>query len=538
MGIHHVQKPQKLSLVATSKAVLSYTDAPTFEFLCNSMHLRIQEFKPQEIANFIWSMAITAYQTPGALGCMLFRVEEMVHEFSCQSTANFLWSYAKLGLDDPKMIHLLETAATRKLHAFSEQDLSTSLWAFGTMLHRNDHFLEDWMKAVSNQLPNIRCLKPQHVSNILWAMASIVFYDGPFYSALTHGVQRSLTSFGPQDLACSIWACATVVHRDPSFTDLVAQQAAQQLGHFDAQSVGNTLWGAAYLKTSVVKLYDTLASILTDSTLCCYNEKVFAMITRALMTERVEDCWQLFQQLQRLDLNPGISSLSLYLHHSRDLQPSLEREMQLMSVLARFQPCRYVQQAILNAAALRLSEVGFLSDAVQLLDGLLDIDGTNAVAKQLREKLVAGHFPSVTGNLNIRWKIPARMLGHTGPDYDKQCRLLEHVLSTAHKGDAWSVVETIEKFSVDGNGWLKIAGGGKGVVLDDLVKKLAPQPPALVLEFGCFVGYSSTRMAYWLRQGGGKLLSVEVDPVHVCIARRLPARCTLQQTIFNGPVDE
>ncbi|CAL1171827.1 unnamed protein product [Cladocopium goreaui] len=196
--------------------------------------------------------------------------------------------------------------------------------------------------------------------------------------------------------------------------------------------------------------------------------------------------------------------------------------MQVMSVLARFQPCRYVQQAILNAAALRLAEVGSLSDAVQLLEGLLEVDASNAVAKQLREKLAFGHFRSVTSSsLNVQWKFPSRTLGHTGLDYDKQCRLLEHVLCTAQRGDAWSVVDTIERFSVEGNGWLKIAGGGKGVVLDDLVKKLAPQPAELVLEFGCFVGYSSTRMAYWLRHSGGRLLSVEVDPIHVCIARNV-----------------
>ena len=357
------------------------------------MRFRIKEFKPQEIANFIWSMAITGYKSPGALSFMLPWVEEIVHEFSCQSTANFVWSYAKLGLDDFKVIRLIESAATRKLHSFSEQDLSTTLWAFGTMLHRNDHFLEDWIEVVSKHLQRAS-LKPQHASNILWALASMIFYDAPFYTALTHGIQKSMKSFAPQDLACSIWACATVVHRDPSFTDLVADQAAAQLRQFDAQSVGNTLWGAAYLKTSVVKLYDALRLMLDDSTLCCYNEKVLAMVTRALMTEpeKVEESWELFQQLQRLDVNPGISALSLYLHRSRHLQPSLWREMQVMSVLARFQPCRYVQQAILNAAALRLAEVGSLSDAVQLLEGLLEVDASNAVAKQLREKLAFGAF--------------------------------------------------------------------------------------------------------------------------------------------------
>ena len=516
------------------QAVLSYPDTPMFEFLCDSMRFRIKEFKPQEIANFIWSMAITGYKSPGALSFMLPWVEEILHEFSCQSTANFVWSYAKLGLDDFKVIRLIESAATRKLHSFSEQDLSTTLWAFGTMLHRNDHFLEDWIEVVSKHLQRAS-LKPQHASNILWALASMIFYDAPFYTALTHGIQKSMKSFAPQDLACSIWACATVVHRDPSFTDLVADQAAAQLRQFDAQSVGNTLWGAAYLKTSVVKLYDALRLMLDDSTLCCYNEKVLAMVTRALMTEpeKVEESWELFQQLQRLDVNPGISALSLYLHRSRHLQPSLWREMQVMSVLARFQPCRYVQQAILNAAALRLAEVGSLSDAVQLLEGLLEVDASNAVAKQLREKLAFGHFRSVTSSsLNVQWKFPSRTLGHTGLDYDKQCRLLEHVLCTAQRGDAWSVVDTIERFSVEGNGWLKIAGGGKGVVLDDLVKKLAPQPAELVLEFGCFVGYSSTRMAYWLRHSGGRLLSVEVDPIHVCIARSLPETCGKARVIF------
>eukprot|EP00438_Fugacium_kawagutii_P022366 Skav205216 [mRNA] locus=scaffold400:107012:120315:- [translate_table: standard] len=443
-------------------------------------------------------------------------------------------SYAKLGLDDPEVIRSIESASAKKLQSFSEQDLSTTLWAFGTMLHRDDEFLDSWIQVVSTKFlrdSKLKHLKPQHASNILWALASMIFYDAPFFTALSGGIQRSIQGFAPQDLACSIWACATVVHRDPSLTDLVAQQAAQQLRHFDEQSVGNLLWGVSYLRTSVMNLYEALSSILDDSTVCCYNEKVLAMIIRALMTEELEDgAWQLFQQLQRLDLNPGISAVSLYLHRCH-LQPSLEREMQVMSALARFQPCRYVQQAILNAAALRLSEAGFLGDAIQLLDSLLEVDHRNVVGQQLREKLAVGHFqPAMTaGCLNVKWRIPPCTLGHTGLDYDKQCRLLEHVLCTAQQGDAWSVVDTIERFSTDGNGWLKIAGGGKGVVLDDLVNKCAPQPPKLILEFGCFVGYSSTRMAYWLRQHGGKLVSVEVDPVHVCIARTLDERTVLTQ---------
>merc|ERR1719362_2145634 len=94
-----------------------------------------------------------------------------------------------------------------------------------------------------------------------------------------------------------------------------------------------------------------------------------------------------------------------------------------------------------------------------------------------------------------------------------------------------SVIESIERFSQEGNGWLKIAGDEKGVVLDDLVQALLPSPPKLIIEFGCYIGYSATRFARLLRQHGGKLVSVEVDPVHVCIARTMLEFAGLSDTV-------
>ena len=516
------------------QAVLSCPDTPMFEFLCDSMRFRIKEFKPQEIANFIWSMAITGYKSPGALSFMLPWVEEIVHEFSCQSTANFVWSYAKLGLDDSKVIRLIESAATRKLHSFSEQDLSTTLWAFGTMLHRNDRFLEDWIEVGFQTsstwiLEASACL--QHpvgpgINDLLWC--SFLHCSYPWHPK----IHEKLRSPGPGLFHLGLCYCGSPrpkLHRSGGWPGGCPTQAVwcTERGQY---AVGSGLFED--LSCEVVWCTEPypgwLHFVLLQWEGACHGHQGIDDWTRkgwgVLGTfPAVAEAW----------CEPGISALSLYLHRSRHLQPSLWREMQVMSVLARFQPCRYVQQAILNAAALRLAEVGSLSDAVQLLEGLLEVDASNAVAKQLREKLAVGHFRSVTSSsLNVQWKFPSRTLGHTGLDYDKQCRLLEHVLCTAQRGDAWSVVDTIERFSVEGNGWLKIAGGGKGVVLDDLVKKLAPQPAELVLEFGCFVGYSSTRMAYWLRHSGGRLLSVEVDPIHVCIARSLPETFGKARVIF------
>ena len=80
------------------------------------------------------------------------------------------------------------------------------------------------------------------------------------------------------------------------------------------------------------------------------------------------------------------------------------------------------------------------------------------------------------------------------------------------------VISNIERFSWDTGAWLKIAGDEKGAVLDDLVTFTQAR---LVLEFGCYVGYSSIRMARLLRLWQGRVLSVEVDPVHACIARSM-----------------
>jgi len=89
------------------------------------------------------------------------------------------------------------------------------------------------------------------------------------------------------------------------------------------------------------------------------------------------------------------------------------------------------------------------------------------------------------------------------------------------RGDPDSIIRCIEEFSDNGGGWLKIAGDEKGAVLDDIVGQLAEAPVKLVVEFGCYVGYSACRMARLVRAWGGRVLSVEVDPIHVCIARNM-----------------
>eukprot|EP01065_Artemidia_motanka_P016727 TRINITY_DN20335_c0_g1_i2.p1 TRINITY_DN20335_c0_g1~~TRINITY_DN20335_c0_g1_i2.p1 ORF type:complete len:271 (+),score=84.88 TRINITY_DN20335_c0_g1_i2:398-1210(+) len=67
-------------------------------------------------------------------------------------------------------------------------------------------------------------------------------------------------------------------------------------------------------------------------------------------------------------------------------------------------------------------------------------------------------------------------------------------------------------------GWLKVATGEKGVVLDQVVAKYKP---ATVLELGTYCcAYSALRMARGMPENS-RIVTVEVDPIDACLARNV-----------------
>lgn len=137
------------------------------------------------------------------------------------------------------------------------------------------------------------------------------------------------------------------------------------------------------------------------------------------------------------------------------------------------------------------------------------------------------------------WRRHAPIAGHglpgrRGPPpttHAKELRLLEHVLSSATAGDASSVCEAIERFGEEVLGtstsWLKVAGGAKAKVLTEAVR--GTPPGGEVLEIGAYCGYSAIRMAMVLPST--RIHTLEVDPVHVIIARNVIAYAGLAHLI-------
>lgn len=169
-------------------------------------------------------------------------------------------------------------------------------------------------------------------------------------------------------------------------------------------------------------------------------------------------------------------------------------------------------------------------------------------AQRVKGRAVPGQTPGRISGLVEATPLPARARPgplvrptrpiRAGQPYSKELRLLQHVVERAERGNPKSICETIESFGdevlVRGKArlWLKIAGGVKTEVLTAAVKGgplTRGDLQCSVLEVGAYCGYSSTRMA--LALPGVHIASLEVDPVHVVIARNVVLHAGLQGTI-------
>lgn len=132
------------------------------------------------------------------------------------------------------------------------------------------------------------------------------------------------------------------------------------------------------------------------------------------------------------------------------------------------------------------------------------------VSEILNEATVAVDFPEV------RSPVPLSALK---PMAAKEVSLFKYIRQRAKPGDVDSVILTIEKFAEE-RSWLKIQGDQKRELLEATLR-----PTDRIVEFGCYVGYSSMVMARKLRQlgGYGSVTTCEVDAANAYVARGIIA---------------
>ncbi|MBO9497259.1 DUF1601 domain-containing protein, partial [Thalassotalea sp. G20_0] len=284
-------------------------------------------FKPQEVANLLWAVAklvdkgLELEKTPKlkeTVTTLLPHVkskaeskEEKDH-FKPQGVANLLWAVAKLvdnGLELEKTPKLKETVTTLLPHVttkaeskeekyhFIPQHIANLLWAVAKLVD-NGLELEKTPKlkeAVTTLLPHVKSKAeskeekghfiPQHIANLLWAVAKLVdkgLENTPklneVVAALLPHVKTKAESkdekdhFNSQGVANLLWALAKLVgnglglENTPKLNEVVAAllphvktkaESKDEKDHFNPQEVANLLWAVAKLVDKGLKLKKT-----------------------------------------------------------------------------------------------------------------------------------------------------------------------------------------------------------------------------------------------------------------------------------------
>lgn len=112
---------------------------------------------------------------------------------------------------------------------------------------------------------------------------------------------------------------------------------------------------------------------------------------------------------------------------------------------------------------------------------------------------------------------------------------------------AFAVLRTVEAFAAQSErSWLKVAGDDKSYVLEAALRQEALQEHEVLLEFGCYVGYTTVRLAALLRRTvcgdnvpmscarawhlNMPVVSLERDAIHATIARHMLNLAQLRQS--------
>lgn len=98
-----------------------------------------------------------------------------------------------------------------------------------------------------------------------------------------------------------------------------------------------------------------------------------------------------------------------------------------------------------------------------------------------------------------------------------ETRLLQHVLKTAEKDNAESVIKAIDEYC-ENVSWMMCVGPIKGALVDTYVRSCNPRT---ALELGAYCGYSAVRIASGMQQPSSKLISLEISAANVEIGTQM-----------------
>jgi len=432
-------------------------DSTLFDALAGASLRTLETFKTQNLSNMAWAFAKLGEADEELMTAIAEAALARISGLSPTDLATIAWAFAKLGLRDDELMEAISEAALAKMHEFSATSLANLAWAYA-MLGILDVPL---MQAISSQaLKKLADFEPHDIAYLAWAYAQHGVPDLPFLAALAAAARRHLDEFAVEDLSKSAWSWAT-------------------LGKATGEIDFSDLAGACCARARLMRPVSTWNS---DQNL----ETGHALTWSAWTIGMPELGWSIFEAWASQGMAFDTTSFGLLLMDSAFCKKVLN-ELGIMHMMK--ESCAF--DALKNIFAW----AGGGSEPV--MPGYAMRFDTRTCPGSNRER----------------------------GTHSKLAHLVVHVQDSSAR-DAPSILEAIREFSNLEGSWLKVAGGGKANIIENALRSRPSAPCEVTLEFGVFVGYTTTRIGMRAAEDAGSInracplvVGLEVEPVHVCVAR-------------------
>jgi len=171
-------------------------------------------------------------------------------------------------------------------------------WSFATLKRRN---LALFGSLARELCKNVHLMKPQELSNTLWAFAKCNYAHAELFQVLGSTIREALrtTDFKPQEISNTAWAFATVGVAHPELFRCIEEVSLRQQANMAPQNVANLLWAFAKLK---VNPSDRFVNTLLDAMLKRLPQYKTAELSAACwaMSELAPDNAGFFQIMGRI----------------------------------------------------------------------------------------------------------------------------------------------------------------------------------------------------------------------------------------------
>lgn len=521
-----------LANVLWSLATLQKKEAPLFLEAADALCSKLAVVDPVSVSKAAWALTAVPNRDRRLkfFNHLAVPVVLRAEAFSAGELTMTIYAFAKAEHRDADVYESFSDAVRRLKEEMRPVEVCNVIWAFCTVGFRDDVLFSGLCDTYLTKPEVVAHYNPQDLSNIMWGFSKVLFVHTLAMDTLALEAVRQRNAFKPIQFSNTIYAFATLRLRGPpGFLQQIQDAALEKASQFDSGNYSVACWALAQLSDNHALVDRCLQHVQTMHGFSALNSRTLSMLFLAFYTlGRVADVDTIFDCARKHGLpigSSGYSCICMSAEHGDDA----EREVRILQIMAAEAKDDHMYAAIVNGAAIRLAKRGRPEAGRQLL---VDMRSTRPQRWSIVSEALLSRLSNGSALLeHTEWKeewggpvvsgihpIAATRQNEGSHAYTREFMTLQSVLCSPHKGDVDACMATVEQFAESRSLWLKITAWEKALVVYECAKLAKAK---LVVEIGAYVGYSAMNLARAVRPHGGRVASIEVDPMHVSVVRNM-----------------